>query len=364
MSAHDNFPSSIHDVIPGPHRAADCGVRCILDTVLLSPAPPGAEACTVPAADGAHAGSTGGGGGALGIVVLGVCSMRCCVLQCEPGWVVGTDIEPPPRLLACQSSYTWAAIFPSQVGWGSDEDEEQALAAASPISTAPSLPAAAPPGAAQQTAQLAAQQAAGRGACDGLHPSSSTLPAEEAQRELLQEGEQAEAAEAAAAAEQPLPAAQEAVNAREFPVAAGTACPAVTISSDTSVASGEHWQVVTSSKPAAGGEEEEEEQPPQQQLAAAQQQQQQQQQQEKQAATADAKAEAAEGKLAAAAAAGKLAATGAAAAGAAAGAGAAADDEQLSDWGDEDDAALEAAAAGTTGEGAAGGDSDWGSDWE
>lgn len=161
-------------------------------------------------------------------------------LQCKQCWN-DTDIEPPRR----NSSYTWAAIFPSQVGWGSDEDEEQSLAAASPISTAPSLPAAAPPGAAQQTAQAAAQQAAGREAGDG-YPTSSALPAEEVQGEPLQEGEQAEAAEAAAAEEQPLAAAQEAVTAREIPVVAGTACPAVTISSDTSAASGEHWQVVTS----------------------------------------------------------------------------------------------------------------------
>ncbi|KAI7842825.1 hypothetical protein COHA_003571 [Chlorella ohadii] len=261
---------------------------------------------------------------------------------------------------------TLAAQEEEEVGWGSDEDEEQALAAASPVSTAPSLAAAAPPTAAQRAAlpgAPATQQGTGQEACEGLQATPAASPAKDAQEAALQQGEQAEGEAAAAAVEQPSAAAEESASRSDPPAAAAPAqpSPAATVSSDASVASGEHWQVVSSPKPAARSEQQpadvaqpaEKTQQQQQQPEEhseeqpEEQQQQQQQQQSKQAGAADAKAKAPAEKQAAAAA-----------------AGGAPDDGELSDWGDEDDAALEAAAAGAAEPDAAGGDSDWGSDWE
>ncbi|PRW60920.1 BSD domain-containing 1 [Chlorella sorokiniana] len=262
------------------------------------------------------------------------------------------------------------AVQEEEVGWGSDEDEEQALAAASPVSTAPSLAAAAAPAAVPQAAPTSASAAQPEAGQEAVQLTPAACPAEEAQPEALQEGVQAEEA-APTAGEHPSAAAQEAASSIAPAAAApAQASPAATVSSDTSVASGEHWQVVSSPKPAAGKEQlqaepaqpEKPEQGQEEQQPNDVQPQQQQQQSQQVAAAAGAKAKAAADKPAAAAAAGGAAT--ALAASDAGGAAGAADDEQLSDWGDEDEAALDAVAAGAGAEDAAGGDSDWGSDWE
>ncbi|KAL4452621.1 hypothetical protein ABPG75_008283 [Micractinium tetrahymenae] len=188
-----------------------------------------------------------------------------------------------------------------------------------------------------------------------------TQRAAAAQAEEEAPAEQAAAAEEAAP-EEPSPAATVAVEQEAEGSAAGPSRPAssgsregspatTTISSDGSLASGEHWQVVTS---------------PRQRAAAA--------------AAAAQGAEAVLTPAAPAAEAPPAAAAEEPAAEPAAGAPAvpppaadtapaatevaAADDDALSDWGEEDEAALEAETAAAGAAGAADNEEAWGSDWE